>query len=69
MKTITAKYRGNSLLELLEEVDLPEDTELLVIIPEEDDERLMQSQLQRAAETVFSKLWDNNEDEVWSEYL
>jgi len=34
-----------------------------------DDERVLRSQLQHAAEVVFAKLWDNEGDEVWSEYL
>ncbi len=69
METLSAIYRGNRVVELIEEADLPENIEVLVVIPEQDDERALRSQLQSAAEVVFSKLWDNQEDEVWNEYL
>jgi hypothetical protein len=69
METLTGIYRGNRVVELIEEADLPENIEVLVVIPEQDDERALRSQLQSAAEVVFSKLWDNQEDEVWNEYL
>ena len=69
MKTLSAIYKGNRIVELLEDIDLLEDMEVLVVIPEPDDERALHSQLQSAAETVFAKLWDNKEDDVWSEYL
>ena len=38
-------------------------------ITEQEDERELHSQLQSAAEVVFAKLWDNEGDEVWNEYL
>lgn len=69
MKTLSAVYKGNRIIELHEDIDLPSDVEVLVIIPEPDDERTLRSQLQSAAEAVFTKLWDNKEDEVWNEYL
>ena len=34
-----------------------------------DDERVLRSQLQCAAETAFARLWDNEGDEIWNEYL
>ena len=34
-----------------------------------DDERVLRDQFQSAAENVFARLWDNEDDEVWSEYL
>jgi hypothetical protein len=68
METLSAIYRGNRVVELIEDADLPENIEVLVVIPEQD-ERILRSQLQSAAEVVFSKLWDNQEDEVWNEYL
>jgi hypothetical protein len=69
METLSAIYKGNRVVELVEDVDLPENIEVLVVIPEWDDERALRSQLQSAAEIVFSKLWDNQGDEVWNEYL
>ena len=69
METLSAIYKGNRVVELIEDVDLPENIEVLVVIPEWDDERALRSQLRSAAEIVFSKLWDNQEDEVWNEYL
>ena len=64
METFSAIYKGNRVVELIEDTDLPENIEVLVVIPEQD-ERALRSQLQGAAEIVFSKLWDNQEDEVW----
>ena len=68
MKVISAKYKGNRLVELLEDVDFPENMEVLVVVPEQDEE-ILRGQLRDAAETAFAKLWDNQEDEVWNEYL
>jgi hypothetical protein len=68
LKALSAKYKGNRLVELLEDVDLPENMEVLVVVPEQDEETL-RSQLRDSADTAFAKLWDNQEDEVWSEYL
>ena len=45
-------------------MDLPEDSDVFVVIPDED---VMRKQLQVATEAVFDKLWNNKEDEVWSE--
>ena len=69
MKTLPAIYRGDRFVELVEDIVLPKDIEVLVVIPEQDNERTLRSQLQSAAETVFAKLWDNQGDEVWNEYL
>ena len=69
MRTLPAIYKGRQVVELLEEVDLPEDVKVLVVIPELDDEKALHSQLQNAAEAVFTKLWNNEKDEVWGEYL
>ena len=54
---------------MFEDIDLPKDLGVLVVIPEQEDERELRSQLRSAAEVVFAKLWDNKEDEVWNEYL
>ena len=69
MKTFSAVYKGDRVVELLEDIDLPKDMEVLVVIPEQEDERELRNQLQIAAEAVFAKLWDNKENEVWNEYL
>ncbi len=69
MKTLSGIYKGKRVVELLEDIDLPEDIGVLVVIPEEDNERELRNQLQSAAEGVFAKLWDNKEDEAWNEYL
>ena len=68
MKTLSAVYKGNQRLELLEAINLPKETEVLVIIPT-DDESEMGLQLREAANATFRKLWDNEADEVWNEYL
>lgn len=69
MKTFSAVYKGDRVVELVEDIVLPKDIEVLVVIPEQDNERTLRSQLQSAAETVFARLWDNQEDEIWNEYL
>ena len=69
MKAFSAIYRGNRVVELSEDVELPKDIEVLVVIPEQEDERQLRNQLQIATEAVFTKLWDSKEDEVWNEYL
>ena len=66
MKTLTAIYRGNRVVELSEDVELPKDIEVLVVIPDQEDERELRNQLRIATEAVFTKLWDNKEDEIWN---
>ncbi len=69
MKTFFAVYKGHRVVELLEDIDLPEDVQVLVVIPGQEDEEDLRDQLQGAAEIVFARLWDNEENEVWNEYL
>ena len=69
MKTLTAVYKGNRTIEMSEELDLPEDTAVLVLVPEQESEPEVRRQLQSASEVVFAKLWDDEEDELWNEYL
>ena len=69
MKTLSAVYRGNRMVELSDNLDIPKDTAVLVVIPDEDDEIEMHSQLQGAAQSVFAKIWDDEKDEVWNDYL
>lgn len=40
MKTFAAIYKGNRTIELSEDVDLPENTSVLVVIPGKDDDEL-----------------------------
>jgi hypothetical protein len=54
---------------LFEDIDLPKETAVLVVIPEQEDERELRSQLRSAAEVVFATLWDNEGAEVFKEYL
>jgi hypothetical protein len=69
MKTLPAIYKGERVVELFEDIDLPQDIAVLGVIPEQEDERELRSQLRSAAEAVFAKFWDNEEDGVWNEYL
>jgi len=69
MKTLSAVYRGNRTVELSDNLDIPKDTAVLVVIPDEDDEIEMHSQLQDAAQAVFAKSWDNEKGEIWNGYL
>jgi hypothetical protein len=69
MKTFSATYKGDRVIELLEDITFPQNTAVLVLIPWQEDERELRRQLQSATEVVFAKLWDNKEDEVWNEYL
>lgn len=69
MKTFSAIYKGDRTVELLEDINLPKNIEVLVVIPEQEDERELRSQLKSAAEVVFARLWNSKEDEIWNEYL
>lgn len=69
MKTLSAVYKGERVVELFEDIDLPKNIVVLVVVPEQNNERELRSQLRSAAEVVFAKLWDNEGDEVWNEYL
>ena len=37
MKTFSARYRGNRLVELIADIHLAEDAKVLVIVPEPED--------------------------------
>ncbi len=69
MQTLSAIYKGQRVVELFEDIDLPKNIVVLVVIPKQENERELRSQLRSAAEVVFAKLWDNEGDEVWNEYL
>ena len=68
MKTFTAIYKGNRTIELSEDVDLPDNASVLVVIPNADKDELRADFVMRAEE-AFAKIWDNEEDEVWNEHL
>jgi hypothetical protein len=42
---------------------------VLLVIPDQEDEEELRNQLRVATEAVFTKLWDNKEDEIWNEYM
>jgi len=69
MKTLSAIYKGGRVVELVEDIGFPKDMLVWVVIPDQDDERELHSQLQSATEAVFAGLWDSQEDEIWNEYL
>ncbi len=69
MNTFSARYKGNRIIELLEDIDFPKDMEVLVVIPDRDDQMALRGELQSVAESSFEKLWGSKEDEVWDEYL
>lgn len=69
MQTFPATYKGGRVVELSKDIALPKDINVLVVVLKQDDETVLRRQLQSAAETVFAKLWDNEADEVWNEYL
>ena len=61
MKTLSAVCKGERVVELFEDINLPNDIAVLVVVPEEEE---LCSQLQSAAEVLFAQLWDNKGDEV-----
>jgi len=69
VKTFTAIYKGNRTVELSDVLDLPKDTKIFVMIPEQGDEVEIRRHLQTVAEDVFAKFWGNEEDEVWNKYI
>ena len=63
MQNIRAVVREGRI-ELLEEVEIPEGTEMLVIpLPDESDFWL------NASERSLDSVWDNAEDDVYAELL
>ncbi|MBM4044188.1 MAG: hypothetical protein FJ279_03670 [Planctomycetes bacterium] len=69
MRTLSGIYKGARVVQLQDDVDLPTDLKVVVVIPECDDETALRRQLLHTAEQAFAKLWDNEQDEVWREYL
>jgi hypothetical protein len=69
MKAVPAIYKGDRILELSEKLDLPQNTVVLVVISDQEDETELRLQMKSFADIVFAKMWDNDEDEVWNEYV
>lgn len=63
-KTIWATFRQGKV-ELLEQVEVPDGTRVLVtILPEEEDEFWLQ-----ASQVSLDAIWDNEEDDVYAQLL
>ena len=63
MNTIRAVVREGKI-ELLEEIEIPEGTEVLITpLPDEPDDWL------KASESSLAAVWDNSEDDVYAELL
>jgi hypothetical protein len=69
MKTLAAVYKGDRFIELAQDIELPKDYQVIVLIPEQEDEEELRQQFQTATEAAFARLWDNEEDEIWRDYL
>ncbi len=69
MRALTGMYKGNRLIQLLEEVDLPPDAEVYILLPDPEDEIVMRSEMKKVAEASFARLWSYSGDDVWNEYL
>jgi hypothetical protein len=69
MKTLSGIYKGNRMIEINEDIKIKKNIKVIIIIPEQDDEDLLKAQFQSSAEVTFDKLWNNEEDKVWNEYL
>ena len=52
-------------IELLERVDIPEGTKVLVTLLPDDDTRFWLY----ASQTALDKVWDNKDDDVYAELL
>jgi hypothetical protein len=65
MKTVVIKVKSDNQLDLL--VHLA--AELNIEIEVTDDEKAEKAVLVELSETSFSKDWENEDDEVWTEFL
>ncbi|GAB4460106.1 MAG: hypothetical protein Fur0044_52560 [Anaerolineae bacterium] len=64
LNTLWAVVREGKI-ELLEEVEVPEGTKVLVtFLPDEQDEFW-----QKVSQTSLDKIWDNAEDDIYEELL
>ena len=63
-KTVWATFRQGKI-ELLEQMDCPDGTRVLVtILPNEEDEFWLQ-----ASQVSLAAVWDNEEDDVYAQLL
>ena len=60
MKALSAIYKGQRVVELFEDIDLPKDIVVLVVIPEQEDERELRSQLRSAFDQVAVTFANNH---------
>jgi hypothetical protein len=63
MNTVKAIIKEGKI-ELLEQVDIPEGTEVLVTILSDDSEFWM-----RASASSLATVWDNEEDDIYEQLL
>jgi len=63
MNTVKAVVREGRI-ELLEQVDIPEGTEVLVTILSDEAEFWL-----RASESSLASVWDNKEDDIYEQLL
>ena len=63
MNTVKAIVREGRI-ELLEQLDIPEGTEVLVTIPSDETEFWL-----KASESSLGSIWDNLEDDVYEQLL
>jgi hypothetical protein len=69
MKTLSGVYKGDRLVEIEQDVQISKNIKVIIIIPDQDDEDILKTQFQKSAEVTMGKLWDNEEDNIWNEYL
>jgi predicted DNA-binding antitoxin AbrB/MazE fold protein len=63
MNTVKAIFKEGRI-ELLEQVDIPEGTEVLVTILSDEEEFWL-----RASEPSLASVWDNEEDDIYEQLL
>jgi hypothetical protein len=63
LNTVKAIVREGRI-ELLEQLDIPEGTEVLVTIPSDETEFWL-----KASESSLGSIWDNLEDDVYEQLL
>ncbi|MEM7594475.1 MAG: hypothetical protein AAF383_23700 [Cyanobacteria bacterium P01_A01_bin.83] len=64
LKTVVATVRQGKI-EILEKLELPEGTKVLVTVLPSDEAQFWQN----ASQESLSKVWDNSEDDVYAELL
>jgi hypothetical protein len=64
MKAIKARYDGHVIVPE-EPVDLPADTPVQVLLPDENDSIEISKAFANISEASFSRIWDNDEDAAY----